>query len=107
MRQIEARQLSDWLRDAARDKPTLLDVREPWEFDVCHIAGSKHIPMRTLPARLGELDGEKEIIVICHHGARSLQVAMFLERQGFGDVINLSGGVAAWAQEVDRSMRRY
>ena len=107
MRQIGARQLSDWLSDGARHKPTLLDVREPWEFDICHIGGSKHIPMRTIPARLNELDPENEIIVICHHGARSFQVAMFLERQGFSDVINLSGGVAAWAHEVDTTMRQY
>lgn len=107
MRQIGARQLNDRLSDTGRDKPTLLDVREPWEFDICHIAGSKHIPMRAIPARIGELDAEKEIIVICHHGARSFQVAMFLERQGFGDVSNLSGGVAGWAHEVDATMRQY
>lgn len=107
MRQISARELSDWLNDKGREKPVLLDVREPWEFDVCHISGSKHIPMRTVPARVSELDPEREIIVICHHGARSFQVGIFLERQGFGDVVNLSGGVAAWAHEVEPAMRQY
>jgi rhodanese-related sulfurtransferase len=107
MRQISARQLSDRLNDNSRDEPILLDVREPWEFDVCRISGSKHIPMRTVPARITELDPEREVIVICHHGARSYQVGIFLERQGFSDVLNLSGGVAAWAHEVDPTMRQY
>lgn len=107
MQQISARQLNDWLDDASRPKPVLLDVREPWEFDICHIAGSTPMPMRSVSARYTELDRGAQTVVICHHGARSFQVAMFLQQQGFDGVINLSGGVAAWAQDVDPAMRRY
>lgn len=87
--------------------PLLLDVREPWEFAHCHIAGSQPMPMASVPARVEELDPEAEIVVICHHGMRSAQVCMFLERQGFSRVFNLAGGVAAWAAEVDPAMPQY
>lgn len=95
-------------RLAGGDAPSvLLDVREPWEFNICHIDGSKLIPMHSLIARLAELDPHAETVVICHHGVRSRQVAHFLEQQGFSRVINLEGGVAAWAQEVDPMMPIY
>jgi rhodanese-related sulfurtransferase len=104
MRHCTAIELHDHLKQA---KPLLLDVREPWEFEYCHIAGSVLIPMREIPAALTELDPRQEIIVICHHGIRSRQVAYFLESQGFRDVVNLSGGVDAWAKDVDPKMRKY
>lgn len=107
MQQISAEALHQWLQDAAREKPFLLDVREPWEFQRCAIDGSQLVPMREIPARLGELDIEHEIVVICHHGIRSAQVSMFLEQNGFDKVINLQGGVAAWAERVDPGMARY
>lgn len=107
MRQITATALSDWLGDASRDKPVLLDVREPWEYQLCHIAGSRTMPMASVPARLNELDAAAELVVICHHGGRSAQVGMFLERQGFAKVINLEGGVADWATRVDPQMAQY
>jgi rhodanese-related sulfurtransferase len=107
MQQISPRQLADWLADEARDRPFLLDVREPWEYELCHVAGSRHLPMAAVPAGLGALDPEKEVVVICHHGRRSLQVAMFLESAGFGSVHNLTGGVEAWARDVDPAMARY
>jgi rhodanese-related sulfurtransferase len=107
MQQISAPQLHEWLTDPLRAKPQLLDVREPWEFDVCRIAGARPMPMRSVPARYLELNKEMETVVICHHGARSYQVAMFLEQNGFSNVINLYGGVAAWAQQVDRGMPTY
>lgn len=107
MEQIRAQELADWLADAARPSPVLLDVREDWEIELCALKGITHIPMQQVPARLSELDAASEIVVICHHGVRSLQVAMFLERQGFSSLFNLTGGVAAWADEVDSSMRRY
>ena len=65
------------------------------------------VPMREIPARLAELDADAETIVICHHGARSMQVALFLERQGFANVLNLAGGVDAWARAVDPAMPVY
>lgn len=107
MRQISPVELSEWLNDPLRDSPLLLDVREPWEYQLCHIDGSQALPMGVVPARSNELDPEREIVVICHHGGRSAQVAMFLERQGFGKVINLAGGVAEWASRVDPKMPQY
>ncbi|RLJ68018.1 rhodanese-like domain-containing protein [Sulfurisoma sediminicola] len=107
MQQISAPQLKTWLDDAERTKPVLVDVRQPWEFDVCRIDGSKPLPMSAIPARFMELDRNAETVVICHHGARSYQVCMFLEHQGFTNIFNLYGGVAAWAQQVDPAMPTY
>ena len=107
MQQITAPELADWLADAARPSPFLLDVRENWEYDTCHIAGSTLMPMNTIPGRIDDLDEDAEIVCICHHGARSMQVAAFLERNGFGKVINLTGGIHAWAVQVDSNMPKY
>jgi rhodanese-related sulfurtransferase len=107
MQQIRVRQLAEWLADESRPKPVLLDVREPWEIEICQLDGSLNIPMHLVPVRCAEVDPEQDIVVVCHHGGRSMQVAMFLERKGYGAVYNLMGGVEAWAGEVDSSMRRY
>ena len=107
MRNLTPAELAAWLADPARPDPLLLDVREPWEFQTCHIAGARHVPMNELPARLGELDPEAEMVAICHHGARSLHVAHFLARQGFERVHNLAGGVDAWARAIDPAMPVY
>lgn len=107
MQQISASQLDEWLKDEMRDKPFLLDVREPWEFEICHIRGSSLMPMSSVPERIRELDRSAETVVICHHGVRSYEVAMFLEQQGFAKVINLRGGVEAWAQQADLIMPTY
>ena len=107
MQHITATDLAAWLADDARAKPVLLDVRENWEFETCRIDGSVQIPMNTIPARIDDLDEDAEIVCICHHGARSLQVAAFLERNGFGKMVNLTGGIHAWALQVDRAMAKY
>ena len=107
MRQIDSAQLAAWLANPERLPPLLLDVREPWEFQLCHIAGSLPMPMGSVPARLAELDRERETVVICHHGGRSAQVCIFLAHQGFERVINLAGGVAGWAARVDPTMPQY
>lgn len=107
MQNITAPELAAWLADDSRPKPVLLDVREPWEFQTCHIAGSVPIPMNSIPARLQELEEDAQIVCICHHGARSMSVAVFLERNGFTQVTNLTGGVHAWALQVDNSMPTY
>ncbi len=104
---LSAPELSSWLADEARRKPLLLDVREPWESQLCRIEGSELAPMQSIPQRLSGLDTEREVVCICHHGGRSMQVAMFLERQGFASVFNLSGGVDAWARQVDPAMLTY
>jgi rhodanese-related sulfurtransferase len=107
MTQISPAELSAWL--AARDapKPVLLDVREPWEFHTCRLPDSMLVPMRAIPARVAELDPASDTVVICHHGMRSMQVAYFLEHQGFTRVHNLAGGVDAWARTVDPAMPVY
>ncbi len=107
MQQLGVQQLAAWLADASRPKPALIDVRESWEFELCRIEGSRHIPMHLVPMRSDEIDDDQDVVLICHHGGRSMQVAMFLERKGFGRLFNLTGGVEAWAEQVDPSMRRY
>jgi rhodanese-related sulfurtransferase len=107
MRQVSAFELKEWLADAQRTRPVLLDVREPWEVETCRIAGSQSLPMRSIPARHGELTRDTDIVMICHHGARSFQAGMFLEQMGFTSIINLQGGVAAWARDVDPAMPTY
>jgi rhodanese-related sulfurtransferase len=100
------RALADRLATQA-DPPLLLDVREPWEFSICRIEGSQSIPMRQIPATAAQLDPDRETVVICHHGIRSYQVARYLEQRGFSRVINLEGGVAAWARDQDPTMPVY
>ncbi len=87
--------------------PTLLDVRQPWEFERGHIAGSALMTMHTVPLRLSELDKKSDIVVICEHGARSMQVAMFLENNGFASIYNLAGGVSAWIRDVNPALRKF
>jgi rhodanese-related sulfurtransferase len=105
MRQLRPAELAAQL--AAGHSPVLLDVREPWEWSVCRLPGAVLIPLRELPARLVELDSGAETVVVCHHGVRSYHAARYLETAGFGNVVNLAGGVAAWADEVDPAMPRY
>ncbi len=107
MRQLAVAELKSWLADERRDKPLLLDVREPWEFERCHIAGARLMPMSQFQSTFAELDPDQETVVICHHGVRSFHVCRFLEHNGFENVINLTGGVDAWAKEVDREMPTY
>lgn len=105
MKNISPAELKSELASGRRMQ--LLDVRENWEFQTARIDGSALIPMREIQARMSELDPASETVVICHHGGRSMQVAMFLERQGFSSVHNLAGGVDAWARSVDPSMPTY
>ena len=104
---LSAPQLAAWLADPSRPRPVLLDVREPWEFELCRLDDATLMPMNSIPARIDDLDEEAEIVCICHHGARSMQVAASLERNGFGKVSNLTGGMHAWALQVDASMAKY
>ena len=106
MLEITARELQEYLA-ITKPPPLLLDVREPQEFAICHIAGSRHIPMNQVPQALDQLDPERETIVICHHGMRSARVANYLEQVGFDKVLNLAGGIHAWACEVDSDMPTY
>ena len=86
----------------------LLDVREPWEYQTSHIAGGKHIPMGEIPARFNqELDPDSHIVVICHHGVRSMNVTAWLRQQGFEKVQSLRGGIDRWSREIDPSVPLY
>src|SRR5437773_431149 len=97
------------LRDEWQRNPDLLliDVREPHEHEIAHIDGAVLIPLGELPDRLGELDGHREIVTHCHHGARSLKALEILKAAGFSKVRSLRGGIDAWAVNVDRSLPRY
>jgi rhodanese-related sulfurtransferase len=105
--QIQAKDLAAWLKDESRPAPLLLDVREPWEFAHCAIAGAVSMPMGGVPTRADEIDSARDIVCICHHGMRSQQVAMFLGSRGFERVFNLTGGVHAWGEQVDPKMPTY
>jgi rhodanese-related sulfurtransferase len=85
----------------------ILDVREPGEIALAPFPGATHISMGDVPSRLVELDPDRETVVVCHHGIRSAQVAMYLARMGFERVLNLSGGINAWSLEVDPATPRY
>lgn len=86
---------------------TLIDVREPFETEICTIAGAKLIPMREIPAKLSELPKNRHLLILCHHGGRSLRVTEFLRQNGFDQVSNVTGGIDAWADQVDTRLRRY
>jgi len=106
MQQMTPTQLRDHL-ETASSMPQLIDVREPWEFDICAIDNSILIPMGQIPAKIDTLDPAQEIVVICHHGIRSANVCRYLEHQGFEQMINLAGGVDAWAKDIDIDMAVY
>ena len=106
MNELYPKELKTYIGEA-NNPPVLIDVREPWEYDVVHLPDSELIPMSQLPAQLNRLNRDVEIVVICHHGIRSRAAAIYLEQQGFKKVINLKGGIDAWAKDVDHSMPIY
>src|ERR1700679_2597529 len=80
----------------------LIDGREPWEFETARIEGSELIPMGDIPARAHqELDPDEHLVVLCHHGMRSMNVTVWLRNQGFEQAQSLRGGIEAWSAEVD------
>ena len=85
----------------------LLDVREPFEYQIVSLDNSVLIPMNQIPERLDELDKDQAIVVICHHGMRSENVAYYLDQQGFSQIFNLTGGIDAWARSCDSEMALY
>ena len=89
------------------DAPLLLDVREEPEVALCRIAGAVHIPLAQLPLRHGELPCDRPVVVYCHHGGRSARAAQWLLQNGHEQVVNLTGGIDAWAIQVDQTMQRY
>ncbi len=85
----------------------LLDVREPWELDVAKVPGILHIPMGKVAERLGELDPQRQTVVMCRSGRRSMDIARFLDDKGFKSVANLKGGILAWAKDLDPTLPTY
>ena len=106
MNEKNAQDVKD-LIDSAKKKPLILDVREQWEYDICHIENSVHIPMGKITSMGDELRPDEIIIVVCHHGIRSRMVAKYLMSKDFKDVINLTGGIDAWSSDVDPAMPKY
>ena len=116
MKAIRPAQLDDWLVQAASapqvgNLPVVLDVREPWELQTASVTPDgfelRHMPMRSVPERLAELDRDQPIACLCHHGIRSAQVANFLMNQGFTQVVNIHGGIHAWSLERDPAVPVY
>lgn len=85
---------------------TLLDVREGWELDVASVPGVQHIPMGEIADRLGEIARDREVVVVCRSGRRSLEVAKYLQQNGF-NAVNLAGGVLAWSRDLDATIPTY
>ncbi|NLD69915.1 MAG: sulfurtransferase [Limnobacter sp.] len=113
MQQIQPHELAEWLgRQRERGEgdagiPLVLDVREDWELRICRIDGSLHIPMQQVVQRFDEIDRSRPIVCVCHHGMRSMQVAMFLQQRGATRTYNLAGGIDAWARQVDPACALY
>jgi rhodanese-related sulfurtransferase len=104
--EISAGQVKALLKQGS--KITLLDVREPWELEKARLEGTTSIPMGDIPARANqELDPEDHIVVVCHHGVRSLSVTNWLRQQGFESVQSMRGGIDGWARVVDPKVPLY
>lgn len=91
----------------ANESVFLLDVREPIEYDIVHLEGAQLIPLNTLPHNVESLPSDREIVVYCHHGTRSLYATAYLHQNGFRDTKNLVGGIDQWATEIDPTLQRY
>ena len=110
--QLRPAEFDTWVSAHSNALPVLLDVREPWELQTASVKALPGfrvvtVPMNDIPARLAELDPDVPVACLCHHGARSQRVAMFLAGNGFVDVTNLAGGIDAWSVEHDSSVPRY
>ena len=108
--QVRPSELSSWIESHGADA-LVLDVREANELRAAAVKPEgfelQHIPMNEIPGRLGQLDPGRAVAVLCHHGTRSMRVAMFLQANGFDTVANIAGGIEAWSQELDPSVPRY
>lgn len=104
MRKLDAPQLAEHLKHS---QPLLIDVRESWEFEICHLQGSTNIPLGQIPQHLSVIGSVKECVIICHHGVRSRHVIQYLQQQDMDHFINLEGGVDGWARQVDKDMPLY
>ncbi len=85
----------------------IIDVREPWETEICGLPDALGLPLMSLPSRTAEIARDRPVVVVCHHGVRSGQVVAWLREQGFEKAVNLRGGIDAWAAEIDPEMATY
>ncbi len=85
----------------------IIDVREPFERDICSVAGADPIPMKQIPENMLTLPRDQHLLLLCHHGGRSMRVTQFLRAQGFENVTNIAGGIDAWASEIEPGMAKY
>ena len=108
--QVRPAELQSWMQSHGADA-IVLDVREPAEWQAASVQPQGfelvNIPMNEIPGRLGQLDPGRAVACLCHHGTRSLRVAMFLQANGFATVANIAGGIEAWSRELDPSVPRY
>jgi len=105
MSSISVEQLAAWRE--AKTAHTLLDVREDAELAVCAITDALHIPMAQIPSRLQDLPQDQPLVVMCHHGMRSMRVVNYLHGTGHTNAVNLDGGIDAWARNIDPSVDLY
>ncbi len=109
--QIRPAEFGDWLQRHAAARPVVLDVREPMELALARLPAEGfeliHIPMHQVPQRLAEMDPDRPVACLCHHGVRSQQVAYFLADRGFEQVANVAGGIDAWSVQADPAIPRY
>lgn len=103
--EIDVRELDS--RRKAGENLAILDVREPWEVDICRLEGAITIPLGQIPGSLDQIPKDRPVIVICHHGFRSANATAWLRAQGFSQATNLFGGIDAWARSIDPSMPTY
>ncbi len=89
------------------EKITIIDVREPDEYEICCLEKATLIPLRQIPNRLEELNPDEFMVLYCHHGARSAQAVLWLNQNGFNHVVSLRGGIDEWAHRIDQEMERY
>ena len=105
--QLSPSEVARWRADSSRAAPLVVDVREPWEVELCRIDGAISIPLGEIEQRADELPRDRALVMVCHHGGRSQHAAMLLAGAGFPQVHNMRGGIDAWALEVDPTMKRY
>ncbi|MDP9128556.1 MAG: rhodanese-like domain-containing protein [Pseudomonadota bacterium] len=102
---VEVEQLRDMLR--SNEPPFVLDVREKRENEICNLPGHHLVPLADLPGHIGDLPRDKTIVVHCHHGGRSARATAYLMQQGFKNVFNLKGGIHAWSERIDSTVKTY
>lgn len=105
--EIDPSEYQGWRQAPEAHPHYLLDIREPWEHRMAHLSGDRLIPIDEVPARIGEIPRDEDIVIYCHHGVRSFQVAYYLRQHGFDRARSLRGGIARWSAEFDTSIPQY